>query len=293
MRRLLWILFFLIISVWIGLKIAADPGIALFSWQNWSIEMPLWFAALVLIIILFILYFMLRFFSGIGSSWHALGNWLRKKIAYSHTHRGLIELLEGQWKYAEADLLKGVAQSDAPLINYLAAAKAAHERGAYDRRDSYLEKAHRVAPQENIAIGLTQAQLQLQQGQVEQALATLNQLGSIAPKQVLVLKLLERLYIHLGDWQHILKLLPALRKAKFTDNDYLDKLELTMYEELLKSAAHKTNDKETIDEIWHSIPRKLQKNPQLIRCYVNQIFKYPEAAAEIEKLIHKILLFIC
>src|SRR3990167_598109 len=217
MRRFIWILLLLILSVWIGLKIAADPGLALFSYRQWSVEMPLWFAAVGLIVFLLILYSILRFFDGVGSLWQRFENWLRfrrKNKSYSKTNRGLRELVEENWRASEMYLMDGIPQSDAPLINYLAAAKAAQAQCAYDRRDAYLKKAYEIAPQSEIVIGLTQAKLQLEQGQLEQALATLDHLCSIAPRHPAVLKLLERVYIHLGDWKSLLKLIPVLRKAQ-------------------------------------------------------------------------------
>ena len=63
-----------------------------------------------------------------------------------------------------------------PLINYLGAAKAAQEQGAFERRDNLLQKAYRVAPEADLAIGLTQAELEIEQHQFEHAMATLNHL---------------------------------------------------------------------------------------------------------------------
>ena len=40
----IWLLIILIASVWLGLQIAEDPGLAFFSYKQWSVEMPLWFA---------------------------------------------------------------------------------------------------------------------------------------------------------------------------------------------------------------------------------------------------------
>mgnify|MGYP000727120986 CR=1 FL=1 len=47
---------------------------------------------------------------------------------------------------------------------------------------------------------MTQAELQLADQQLEQALATLKHLRSVAPKHTYVLRLLRRLYEQLGDY---------------------------------------------------------------------------------------------
>lgn len=292
MRRFILLLVILIFSVWLGLTIAKDPGLALFTFNNWSVEMPLWFAALSLIAMMVVLYFIVRFFDGIDNSFYRWKNWLRwrrKNKAYSKTNRGLLELIEGHWRKAEDYLLDGIDQSDAPLINYLAAAKAAHERGAFDKRDMYLQKAHDLAPQAEIAIGLTQAQLQFDQGQLEQTLATLNHLRTLTPLHPVVLKLLEKVYVRLADWKNLLKLIPSLRKAKIFTVEQMDHLEQNVYHELLNAAAHRPEGLKNLQEFWATVPRRLEKNPRIVYYYTLYLLRYPEASGEAEELINKTL----
>ncbi|MCD6055741.1 MAG: hemY [Gammaproteobacteria bacterium] len=65
MRKLLLLLLVLLLSVWLGLQIAADPGYALFTYRGWSIEMPLWLAFAADLILFFILYSLIRLIIGI------------------------------------------------------------------------------------------------------------------------------------------------------------------------------------------------------------------------------------
>jgi len=288
MRQLIVILIIFLGSIFLGLKIAEDPGFAFFSYKNWSMEMPLWFAILMGIAFFLIFYFIIKFCDSVDLSLYRFRNWLRlrrKYKSYSKTNRGLIELIEGNYRGAENYLLEGIPQSDAPLINYLAAAKAAHERGAFDKRDMYLRKAHDAAPHADIAIGLLQAQLLFEQGQLEQVLATLNHLRSIAPKHKVVLKLLERVYVHLGDWAALLTLLPLLRKTKVIDQTQVENFEKRIYCELLNAVENK-NEKE-VRAAWDTIPRKYQRDPSVIYCYAKQLIRYSDAAPELEVLIAK------
>src|SRR5689334_6285685 len=132
MRTLIFFLVILLISVIIGIAIHHDPGYLLLVYHGWSVEMPLWFAVFSLLLLFFVLYVFLRIVLGIQDSWRLWKNWLqvrRKNKAYSKTHRGLLELIEGHWSAAEQLLSKGVEKTDFPLINYLGSAKAAHEQG--------------------------------------------------------------------------------------------------------------------------------------------------------------------
>jgi HemY protein len=292
MRRFVIGILFLIFSVWLGLKIARDPGLALFTYSHWSVEMPLWFAVVCLMLLLLLVYFCVHFFDKIDRSFYRWKNWLRwrrKNKAYSKTNRGLVELIEGNWRSAENYLVDGIDQSDAPLINYLAAAKAAHERGAYDKRDAYIRQAYDLAPQADLAIGLTQAQLQLDQGQLEQALATLHHLRSIAPSNKVVLKLLQKLYIQLADWKGLLKLLPSLRKTKLMTGEQLLHMEVNIYKEMLISLANKADELNVFHTFWASVPRRVQKNPLFIACYAKQLLRFPHAVNEVEDLINRVL----
>jgi HemY protein len=289
MQRFIVFLIIFVASILLGWKIAEDPGFAFFSYKQWSAQMPLWFAGLSLIIIFYLGYLILRLLDGVDFSlyrWRNWRKWRRKYQSYSKTNRGLVELIEGNWANAEYYLLAGIAQSDAPLLNYLGAAKAANERHEYEKRDAYLRKAHDIAPHSEVAIGLTQAQLQLNHGEIEQAHATLTRLRSIAPKQKAVLKLLERVYVHLADWPELLNLLPALRKQKMISADEMDIFEKKVYLEMLNASDNNQSD---IDRIWENIPKKIRLEPALLSGYVKQMLPYPEKADQLDSLINAAL----
>jgi HemY protein len=291
MRSFLVMLIIFIVSVFLGLKIAEDPGFAFFSYKDWSMEMPLWFAVLSLIILFFLSFWIMHMFDSVDFSLYRFRNWRRsrqKNKSYSKTNRGLVELIEANWQTAEDYLVDGIEKSDAPLINYLGAAKAAHERGAFEKRDSYLRKAHTVAPHAELAIGLTQARLLLEQGQLEPALATLTHLRVIAPKQKVVLRLLERVYVRLGDWQELLKLLPALRKAKLIDSTEMEIFEKKIYVQLLNNVENKTGEAGA-RAVFSNLPRKFQKDPEVVCAYAKWLLPYPATASELEGMLSRVI----
>lgn len=289
--RLIMGLVILFFSVWLGLKIAEDPGLALFTYRDWSIEMPLWFAVLSLFLLLLVVYFVVRFWDKMDLSLYRWRSWVRfrrKNKSHLKTNRGLLELIEGRWRAAESHLLAGIEQSDTPLMNYLAAARAAHAQEAYAKRDEYLQKAHEVAtPQTSIVVGLIQAELQLAQGQLEQVLATLYHLRTLAPAHREVLRLTYETYMRLQDWPALLTLLPHLRKSKVISILHYDELEQTIYYHLITEKQQ--SDLESWQAFWRTVPSKLQKNPRIVYAYVKQIHLYPAAVGEIEELIQRVL----
>jgi HemY protein len=283
MQRFIVFLLIFVLSIVVGWKIAEDPGLAYFTYKNWSAEMPLWFAVLSCIIIFYLGYLLLRLFNGMGFSlyrWKNWRKWRRKYKSYSKTNQGLLELIEGHWNNAEYYLREGIPQSDAPLVNYLAAAYAANERKAYEKRDAYLRKAHDIAPHADLAIGLMQAKLQLRNGELEQAHATLDHLRKLAPKHKQVLKMLERVYVHLADWPELLKLLPTLRKQKIITSDEMENFEKHIYLEMLTGT-----DAHTITPVWDSIPKKFRHDPFVLSGYAVKFQNDSSRAADLEHAI--------
>ncbi|MFU8798282.1 MAG: heme biosynthesis protein HemY [Gammaproteobacteria bacterium] len=275
MRRLLTLLFILGASTWLGLQISKDPGYALFAYKLWTVEMPLWMVLILFVLAFAILYFFLRLLSqtgAIGRRFRAWRTQRRHRRSINLTSRGLIELAEGRWGEGEGKLLRAAKNSETPLINYLAAARAAQELGAYDRRDEYLRLAHDTTPDAEIAIGIVQAELQIQRQQFEQALATLTHIREIVPHHTVVLKLLKDLYFQLRDWKNLAQLLPSLRKYKAIPALEADELEHRTWLALLPDA-------------WEQVPRPLQRSPRLLNRYIPSLIERG-AHAEAEHLLH-------
>lgn len=81
MYRFFIFLLILILSVWIGVKITADPGYMLITWHQIALEMPLWLVIVILVITFILTYFLIRFskfFLMLPKKW--LHNRYRKRL---------------------------------------------------------------------------------------------------------------------------------------------------------------------------------------------------------------------
>src|SRR3990167_2014587 len=110
MWRLIIFLLFLIASVWLGLELVRHPGYLLLVYHSWLVQMPLWFAAICLIILLGAFYVIITSIDGIQFLWYRLKNWFRSRSklrSFSKTQQGLTLLLEGYWRKAERLLIAG------------------------------------------------------------------------------------------------------------------------------------------------------------------------------------------
>lgn len=260
----------LIAAVMVALLAMEDPGYVLFAVGEWTVETTLTLSAVVVLLSFFLLYFLIRSGKKLLSVPSELRQWKiqrREKKAIKSLTQGLIDLAEGHWQSAEKKVLKYAESSDASLLNYLAAARAAQAQGADQRRDHYLKLAHENHPSADIAVGLTQAELQLNQNQLEQALATLRHLHQLAPKHVQVLKVLACVYQRLGDWEHLLEVIPLLRKRKAMATDAIEKLEEQAHVSLLQAA----NNSEQLAGVWSRIPNPLREKENILLLYVQRL----------------------
>ncbi len=236
-------------------------GYVLMGIDHWSLETTLSFFISCQLIAFFVVYFLFR---GLGVLVRLPARLKRRgtNIKFNRSQEaliaGLVDSAEGNWEKAENVLIKHASHSGAPLIHYLTAARAAQSRGAFDKRDEYLQKASAQAPDSSIAVGLTQAELHLSGNQFDQALETLKKLHSIDPKHASVLKLLHQTYQHIGDWDAIRSLLPSLNTNKVLMETEIKLLETEAFSKLLKQSAA-TRDPEAIQSLWLDIPNYIKK----------------------------------
>ena len=290
MRALLKIWLFILIGAGVGVVLSRDTGYVLLAFGNYTVEMSLALLILLLLVLFVALYFGIRLLIRTLHLPADVREWQQKRgsrLAQQAMTRGLLEMSEGNWRTAERRLVRFADRSETPLLNYLAAARAAQLQGAHDRRDGYIRLAHETMPSADVAVSLTQAELQLADQQLEQALATLKHLRSVAPKHNYVLRLLRRLYEQLGDWEHLRELLPELRRRKVENEAELQRLETRTYRALLEQ-AFLANDARRLGIAWAEVPRALRQDPQLLGDYTGYLQETGEDK-QAEKLLRETL----
>ncbi len=285
MKKLFIIFGIILLSLCIGFLIHKDSGYVLIAYGKYTIETSLWFAIISLLIVFLIAYMLLRLTKNtrmIGGKYKRWDKKRREEKARDLTNQGLCDLAEGNWLEAQSNLKKAAKHHPNPLINHLAAARAAQSAGNYDARDEHLRNAYKTTKGAEIAIGLTQATLQIEGKQWEQAIATLNHLNSIAPNHKHILKLLCEVHLELKDWQQLQKLLPILRRTKVVEELHLDDIDKQIHIGLL-SATAKTGDITKLQEVWEALPKKWRHDARMLTLYTNYLIEAnnPNLAAEL------------
>jgi HemY protein len=236
-----------------------DPGYVVINFRGYLVEMSVPVLLLLILLAVALIWLIVRAFRVPRQLGEAAGRY-RSGRAGERLTRGMIEVAEGNFAKGEKLLTRSAVKSDAPLANYLQAARAAHLLGQYERRDNWLRQAFEMTPHAASAVLLTQAELQLDQGQYEQALATLRRLEEQVPNHSHALNLLGRLYYRLEDWEHLETLLPRLRKHGRVDGALLDRWSIRVYAEKLGAAE----DAAGVDAAWQSIPKNLRSEVRLL-----------------------------
>ena len=285
------ILLLVIIILAAVLLVQNDPGFVLIKYADFSIETSLAFgivAVIVAVVLLHIVWKIIRSLWRLPDSMKLQSQNRRFEKSRKLLNQGLIDLAEGRFEQAETNLIKLVDYSESPFLHYLIAARAAQLQGKHDERDNYLKAAHEARPEAEIAIGVTQAELQLAHQQTEQALATLSHLRMIAPRHDYIAMLLARAYYELEDWQPLVELLPEVRKKKLIKESRLKKMEAGAYEGMLSSIAI-SGDAAALEKAWYKIPRAQQTEPRLLLHYFDLINKAGIKIDSAENLLVKSL----
>ena len=125
------VLFLLLIAagaIGVGAFVYIDAGYVMLSWENYTVETSLWMFLVLGAIALLAVYIALRALLVLFGSDRRFNEWRQRRRslrARRQTTRGLLALAQGQWRRAERNLTSSAKDSDQPLINYLAAARAA------------------------------------------------------------------------------------------------------------------------------------------------------------------------
>ena len=243
----------------LGVLMARDPGYLLATYDGLAVETSLWFAALILLVAYAVLRLLLfvvgRLLQGKGlfAAWR---HNRRSQTAARRTASGLLLLEQGDWDQAKR-LLAGAAENvAAPVLNFLGAAQAAHELGAFEERDRFLSQARQADPAAKLAVALLQTRLQMTAEQWREARDALLEIQAEAPKHPVMAQRLLRCHEALDDWQALTELAPMLRKAKAVNDAALGALELRAWRRRIEAAEGLG--------AWEQAPRKLQQDPELV-----------------------------
>ena len=239
-----------------------DPGYVAIDFRGYLVEMSVPVLVGIAIVIVVAVWAIRKIIIAPRLIGEAAGRYRAGRAGQKMT-RGMIEMAEGNFARGEKMLARAASTSDAPLFNYLQAARAAHLQGNDERRDEWLKLAYEHTPSATNAVLLTQAELQLDRKQYEQALATLRRIEENSRDHSYALGLLGTLYYRLEDWDNLAKLLPRLKAQGRITSDTIGKWTIRVNREYLDRAE----DSDALQAAWKKVPRNLRANLELLETY--------------------------
>jgi len=252
----------LLLGVGVVALIETDPGYVLVSHGNYTLETSLWVGLLLLALLMLLVYGLLRLVYSLIGGQRSLVSWLGTRKAHHAsrlTTRGLISFTEGNWSKARRQLVRGAKNNEAPLVNYLLAARSSDRLNEPDKVGQYLGAAGDVEPGAAVVVEITRAEMKLHAGEYEQALACLEQARGNVNQNPYVLGLLQQIYYGLKDWDKLADLLPQLKKYNLLAGDELRQLEREVYGHRLGRGA------------WQKMPADLKQDPEMLHGYVRML----------------------
>ncbi len=267
MIRIIILVAVMVAGLIFGPQASGNKGYVLIALGNYTIESSVTSAVILAVLFygaLLLIEWLLGRVFGLRRKTQGWYGSRRRRKANQQTVAATLAMAEGHYSQAEKLMIKGASNSDTPLLNYLSAAKAAQARGDDARRDQYLQKAQEENPKAELALTLTQTQLQIEQGQYDTALAMLESVYALNPRHPMVLDQLRQVHLARQDWNALCDLIPALHKV--------GKLTPKQEEELLQQAwsgrlQQAASSLETLKAVWQDLPRKLRLEPELLACY--------------------------
>jgi HemY protein len=293
------VIIFLLVGGSFAYLAGEDRGYVLVSVAGTTLETSFWFACFVMFTLLFTLYAVLKLSNLIISAPETLSFWQKERVrkrALFNAMEGLVEYTQGNWAKTEKLLKGSLKDSKHRIIHYLAMARAAQEQGKDAECDELLATALSECPKHELAIYLTQAQIQLDRGEFESALTTLSQAKHLAPNHKFLLKLQSTAYLRLKDWVHLKNLLPEIKKRKALTASEIATLErkitksfLTDKIKSLSEAEDKEVAYEELQKFWNSLPIAMQTDSRTVIQYITflrQLNQEPQAERVIRHFLH-------
>ena len=274
--------FLVIMAVALALLAAAlapifksDPGLVQIHFRGWTLETSVLVLALALVLAWLLLWLMIRLWRMPAET----ARRIREQRSMVQLEKGLPALTEGDWSTAERALQKSASAHGRTTARYLAAAEAADGQDAGDRAEWYLEQADTRNRKQRFLVELTRARILVSNGQFEEARPILEQMQSRRRRHPQVLDMLSRCYRELGEWDALLKLLPAMQKAGIVDEEKAADLR----QQAVVADLERCRGEDDLLARFRSLPRQMQRSAEVAGAFADQALQLgaPELTEEV------------
>jgi len=274
--------FLLIVAIALALLAAAvapvfksDPGLVQIHFRGWTVETSVLVLCLALVSAWLLLWLVVRLWRLPTET----ARRIREQRAMIQLEKGLLALTEGDWSTAERALQKSASSHGRTTARYLAAAEAADGQDAGDRAQWYLEQADTRNRKQRFLVELTRARILVANGQFEEARPILEEIQGRRRRHPQVLDMLSRCYRELGEWDALLKLLPAMQKAGILNDEEAAELR----QHAAAAELKRSRDTGELQQRFRGLPRQMQRSAEVVGAFADQALRLgaPELNEEV------------
>lgn len=254
-----------------------DAGYVLIEFRGTTIEMTVWVGLLLALAALVAFYYAARALVLLADALAALGprpagpkpgllpSWRERHR--SHTARGALAFVSGRWREAGRDLARGAKKADAPVLNYLLAARASAAGGDAQLADGFLQLAAETAGSAE-AVAIARAEIRLAAGDAAAALALVDAAKIDGAKHPAALRLQVQALRERGEWARLAALLPeAARSGAITEAER-DAAGERAFLALLAIPGLGADDAR---KTWDALPTALRERPALLAAFAARL----------------------
>jgi len=253
-------------GAWIGPRLAENPGFVLIEFGEWRLQMSLLVLLGFIVAAWLVVSLIFAFLRLPGRAVRRA----RRARERRNLDRGLLALSEGDWAGAERALESAMRSGGSLTSGYLAAARAAQEQTAPDRRDEYLALADRRFGKRHFATVLARARLLMGERESERAVELLEELHLKRPNHQGVLKLLLAAYQDCERWHDVRLLIPSLKKAGIVAADRARELAALAAAREIEAAA----DPAALQKIHKSLKRPSRSEPEIVAALARRALEF-------------------
>lgn len=289
MKTLLWGIFLFALAVLLTLASQANIGYAILIFPPYAAEVSL-NAFIIGAVALFLLgYGLLRLINwalalpGKVATYQATR---RQEEARSALFEGLLAYFEGRFSKTEqlaSQVLLREVQPQVRAIAALLGASAADAARNVGKRDQYLARAELTAPDTQLARLMTQANALLKEHRYTEALDTLTNAKSLAPKLTTALKLELAVRQHLGQHGLVLPLIEQLEKSEALPAEQARQLRRQAW---LAQLENDVNDTSQFKPYWHRLSSEARLDARLVLAASKKLRQWEKWRESRDVLIH-------
>ncbi len=270
-KRILFILLLGLTIAGVGILIMREPGFAVFSYGDTTVEISLikfYFGVITVFITLYFLFRIIGALFRLPSRMRAKRQQKRNLEIMQSLESSMLNFSQFNWPEATRSATKHVKQSPMKKAQHLFAAHCAHNSGQYDTRDAHVSSLRKLEGGKSLA-NTIEAEFCSEDGHAEKALMLLREEST---DNICNLNTLCHAYIKTnniaGIEQSLPKLLPHADRAariQYTVNRSL-KWMIDYYDT-------NSSDRKLAD-LWKIYYKQLQSNPSLLHAYVHTLIKH-------------------